>query len=165
MRNLRPTLEIDVCWDHYGRIQLKKMRVLWVIEGEEFAYRCFYDVTARQSRKIEPFFPENVSFPYTHIILKECFFLTCNFLYRRKVLGTPHCFFLKNDIDFQSKKINENHAKSWLIRLENIFKHHRIVFFSTNDSSKWRERDKVLRGHTKSPEVKNPKQRSNFGLW
>ena len=52
-----------------GRTQLKKMRiflnslmrlVLYVIEGEEFAYRCLNDVSARQSRKIEPLFHKNI---------------------------------------------------------------------------------------------------------
>ena len=48
-----------------GRSQLKKMNfflvsqvkvVLDVIEGEEFTYRYQNDVSARQSRKIEPLF-------------------------------------------------------------------------------------------------------------
>ena len=66
-----------------GRTQLKKMRIfldslmrvdLYVFEGEEFHYRCLDDVSARQSRKIEPLFPKNIRSNVLTYSLEEIIF-------------------------------------------------------------------------------------------
>ena len=44
-----------------GRTKLKKNEIFVGFsdeEGEAFAYRCLNDISARQSRKIEPLFPK-----------------------------------------------------------------------------------------------------------
>ena len=98
-----------------GRTQLKKMRIfldslmrvdLYVFEGEEFHYRCLDDVSARQSRKIEPLLPKNIRSCGMTYSLEEIFFryfVTAGLL--RKVQTLPHFkISMKKFYNFRQKK-------------------------------------------------------------
>ena len=106
-----------------GRTQLKKMRIfldslmrvdLYVFEGEEFHYRCLDDVSARQSRKIEPLFPKNIrSYVITYSLEEIIFWNFVTTILLRKVQTLPEFkILMKKFYNFRQKKLMKIREKS-----------------------------------------------------